>query len=162
MAFGGVQNFRLYLGLSKIIFFLLHMKHFFILFLLFSFYGMSQDLKGIVYDETDQPLIGVLVETDNGLKTRTNMDGEFSVPVKDYPVTLTFKFFDFKTMTKTVLEPMGDDQMKVTMTPLTQNLEGVVVSASRRQQNIEDIPVSLVKFLYAVEVASLTELVVEF
>ncbi len=119
------------------------MKHFFILFLLFSFQGMSQDLKGIVYDETDQPLIGVLVETDNGLKTRTNMDGEFSVPVKDYPVTLTLKFFDFKTMTETVLEPMGDDQVKVTMTPLTQNLEGVVVSASRREQNIEDIPVSL-------------------
>lgn len=119
------------------------MKQIFILFLLLSCYGWTQDLNGIVYDETDQPLIGVLVETDGGLKTRTDMNGTFSLPVTSYPVTLSFKFFDFKTKTETVLEPMGDEKLVVTMTPLTQNLEGVVVSASRREQNIEDVPVSL-------------------
>lgn len=119
------------------------MKHFFILFLLFTSIGFSQDLKGIVYDDTDEPLIGVLVETNSGLKTRTDVNGEFSVLVKNYPVTLSFKFFDFKTMTKTVVAPMGEEKLTVSMKPLTQNLEGVVVSASRREQNIEDIPVSL-------------------
>lgn len=119
------------------------MKQIFILFLLISFSGLSQDLKGVVYDETNQPLIGVLVETNSGLKTRTDMNGQFSLPVKSYPLTISFKFFDYKTMTRTVLEPMKGDSLRVKMTQLTQNLEGVVVSASRREQNIEDVPVSL-------------------
>ena len=84
---------------------------------------MTQDLKGIVYDETDQPLIGVLIETDSGLKTRTDMDGKFSLPVKNYPVTVTFSFFDFETKKRTIEEPMGDVEMSITLTPLTQNLE---------------------------------------
>lgn len=119
------------------------MKHIFTLFLLISFSGITQDLKGTVNDETDQPLIGVLVQTNQGLKTRTDVNGEFNLPVKKYPVTVTFEFFDFETMTKKVNEPKFDEPFIVTMTPLTQNLEGVVVSASRREQKIEDVPVSL-------------------
>lgn len=119
------------------------MKHIFLLIFLISTIGFSQDLVGIVNDDTEQPLIGVLVETNTGLKTRTNMNGEFTLPVKSYPVTLTFKFFDFKTATETVLKPMEGERLIVSMIPLAQNLEGVVVSASRREQKIQDISVSL-------------------
>tara|TARA_B100000508_G_scaffold141096_1_gene146825 strand:+ start:45165 stop:47534 length:2370 start_codon:yes stop_codon:yes gene_type:complete len=119
------------------------MKHICAIFFIISFGGFAQDLSGIVYDDTDQPLIGVLVETNTGLKTRTNVNGVFTLPIKEYPATLTFKFFDFKTMTKTVVEPLKDGQLTIKMKPLTQNLDGVVVSASRREQRIEDIPVSL-------------------
>lgn len=122
------------------------MKQTLLFFLLFSFtaftYG-QQALHGIVVDETHRPLIGALVEASNGERARTGLDGEFTIQVKELPITLTFTYTGYNKLETEIKEINMNEAIVVSLVPTVQELEGVVVSASRREQRIEDVPISL-------------------
>ncbi|MDX1650977.1 MAG: TonB-dependent receptor [Brumimicrobium sp.] len=118
------------------------MKHFLLIFSLFLSYGFCQEIQGKVIDETGEPLIGALVETSEGVKTRTDFDGFFVVQIQNFPVTIVISYIDYKNAEKTFQKP-PEDVTLIEMTPATQALEEVVISASRREQKIQEIPVSL-------------------
>ncbi|HLW39144.1 MAG TPA: TonB-dependent receptor [Brumimicrobium sp.] len=112
-----------------------------ILFLL-PFYGFGQEITGQIVDEHKQPIIGALIESSQGERARSDSDGNFKIYIGSYPSTLTFSFYDFETSTVT-LEAYSSTKLLIAMKPSFQALEGVVVSASRREQNLYEVPVSL-------------------
>ncbi|MEX1191113.1 MAG: TonB-dependent receptor [Brumimicrobium sp.] len=118
------------------------MKHFLLFFSLLSLYCSGQKINGIVLDENNEALIGALVKTSEGKKIRSATDGRFSIGVDKFPVSITLSYTDYKTLTKKY-EALPKETVEFQMAPLTQQLDGVVVSASRREQKIENIPVSL-------------------
>ncbi|PHR49936.1 MAG: hypothetical protein COA32_02040 [Fluviicola sp.] len=118
------------------------MKKLLLIFVLFSSFIYGQEIQGSVYEEGGESLIGVLIESSEGQKTRTDIEGGFAIVVKNFPVTLEFTYVDYETKKLTV-EEESSEPLTVRMKPLTQSIEGVVVSASRREQKIENIPVSL-------------------
>lgn len=117
------------------------MKKLLLIFALLSTLIYGQEIQGSVYEEGGESLIGVLIESSEGQKTRTDIEGNFAIAVKKFPVTLEFTYVDYETKKLTIEENSGS--LTVRMKPLTQTIEGVVVSASRREQKIENIPVSL-------------------
>ena len=103
---------------------------------------LGQDITGKIIDQQNEPIIGVRIESSEGQQTRSDLDGNFTVLVKQYPVTLTFSAFDFKSK-ELIVSNKPSESLTITLQSETQEMEGVVVSASRRQQRIENIPVSL-------------------
>lgn len=118
------------------------MKQTLLILFLFSTFVYGQEIKGNITDESGSTLVGVLVGGSNHEKIRSDIDGNFTLMVKEFPTTLTFKIFDFKDKTIELSEP-PKTPLEVVMVPLTQEVEGIVVSASRREQKIENVSVSL-------------------
>src|SRR5699024_5462048 len=118
------------------------MKQTLLILFLFSTFLYGQEINGIVTDDEGITLVGVLVEGSHYEKTTSYLDGNFTLKAKSFPIKLTFKLFDFKFKT-IALDAPPKSPLKIVMTPLTQEVEGIVVSASRRKQKIEEIPVSL-------------------
>ena len=118
------------------------MKHLVLLFLFFSFCSFAQEIEGTVLDPSGESVIGVLVEASNQKKARTDIKGHFKLDIKTFPTTLVFNVFDFKTDTLR-LQKRPTSPLRIVMKPSAQELEGVVIAASRRKQRIEEVPVSL-------------------
>lgn len=113
-----------------------------ILFTFFSVISFGQKVEGIVKDESRETLIGVLIVSGEDHKTRTDLDGRFSISVDGYPTTLTISYMGYETK-EIRLKEAQTKPLEIVLVPTTQEVDGVVVSASRRQQKIENIPVSL-------------------
>jgi outer membrane receptor protein involved in Fe transport len=118
------------------------MKKLLLIFPLLSTFIYGQEIQGSVYEEDGESLIGVLIESSEGDKTRTDVDGNFTIKVKKLPVTLELSYVDYET-TKFTVDDNTELPLKIELKPLAQTIEGVVVSASRREQRIENIPVSI-------------------
>ena len=119
------------------------MKPIFILFFFIAFAGFSQNLEGVVLDEEEKPLIGALIVSNEGIKTRSDENGFFKLKVENYPIQLTLSFIGYKTISKEVNQSDVKSLISIKMMPNAQEMEGVVVSASRREQKIEEVTVSL-------------------
>ncbi len=118
------------------------MKQILLFLFLISFLVYGQEIKGKITDENRTDLIGVLIESNHGEKTRSDSEGNFILKVEKYPVTLTLNLFDYKTTTVTV-EAGHEEWLMFEMNAIAQEVEGIVVAASRREQKIEEIPVSI-------------------
>lgn len=103
---------------------------------------IAQEIKGVIYDNTKETVIGARIESSEGEQTRSDIDGNFNIKVNKFPVKLTISAFDYKTQELT-FDRFPEEIIEVSLESETQEIEGVVVSASRRQQKIENIPVSL-------------------
>jgi iron complex outermembrane receptor protein len=119
------------------------MKPIFILFFFLAVTGFSQNLQGVVLDEDEHPIIGALVVSDEGSKARSDENGLISLPVEKYPIQITLSFIGYETVTQQVNQSDTKNLISFKMTPAAQEMEGVVVSASRREQKIEEVTVSL-------------------
>lgn len=113
-----------------------------LLYLLFfvPVFAFSQ-LQGSVIDlQNKQPVVGAKITSSEGQRAITDYDGKFKINVSNYPVTLV-----------TVMLPYGNDTLRVegpgevtiTMREPVQNIQTVVVSAGRRNQEVEEVPISM-------------------
>ena len=75
-----------------------------VVLLLISFSSaLSQNISGVVMDEnTREPLIGVNVILSHTNGTTTNIDGEFSLTLKENEKTITFKYIGFESIIKNI------------------------------------------------------------
>ena len=102
--------------------------------------GFAQ-INGVVQDlNSGEPIIGAKVFASDGNKTLTDFDGAFKLSCKSFPVTLVTKMLQY-TNDSTVLNSAGEVTIKLGE-PVT-DLQMVVVSAGRRKQAIEEVPVSI-------------------
>lgn len=116
------------------------MKHMLLLFLSLPLACMSQ-VTGIIEDgQTKDPIIGAKVVASTGEKVLSDFDGTYSISPLSYPVTL---IFSAQTYANDTLVVEGPGVMNVKMNPPIQDLSTVVVSAGRRDQNIEDVAISM-------------------
>jgi outer membrane receptor protein involved in Fe transport len=98
-------------------------------------------INGVVQDlNSGEPIIGAKVFASDGNKTLTDFDGAFTLSCKSFPVTLVTKMLQY-TNDSTVLNSAGEVTIKLGE-PVT-DLQMVVVSAGRRKQAIEEVPVSI-------------------
>lgn len=113
---------------------------FFLILLLFPI-GIYAQVSGKITDSnTNEAIFGVKITTSEGQKTSTNISGEFSLNPKSYPVWVKYSLYGY-----------GDDSLKVTkagfynlqMTGISMEIKTVVVTAGRRNQEIQDVPISM-------------------
>jgi iron complex outermembrane receptor protein len=119
------------------------MKHLLlILFLAIPFIFYAQSLTGTLTDkETGNPIIAADIICSNGQKTFSGEQGEFSLEVSSFPVTITFKHEDFSE-DSLIVKDNSPIHFSLKQSK-AQNLEDIVVSASRRKQKIEDVAISM-------------------
>ncbi len=121
--------------MKRIMFFLL------ILGTMSSAFGQIK-LKGKVTDAKNEPLPGVNItlEGNSHKGTVSDMDGNFALNVEKLPVTLVFSYIGYKTVKKKI---SSDAPVKVVLAPSSQNLDEVVVVATKSKERLRESPVTI-------------------
>ncbi len=116
------------------------MKHLLILFLSLPLAAISQ-VTGIVEDgQTKEPIFGAKIVSSTGEKVLSDIDGSFSINPSSYPATFVVSAQTYLNDTLVVKAP---GVLTIRMNPPVLDLSSVVVSAGRRDQDVEDISISM-------------------
>jgi len=114
--------------------------------LLFSFFFLLPTLyfaqiKGVVQDgKIKEPLIGAKITLSTGQKILTNPLGAFEIKPSSYPVLIKFSMIGYISDSIRVTQ---DTTFTFDLYAQVQEMKTVVVTAGRRNQNIEDVPISM-------------------
>ncbi len=102
---------------------------------------MQAQITGKVIDRlNNSPLIGAKLIASDGSKAISDYDGNFKLNVQNFPVTIITSMLQYVNDT-IVINKAGEIVIK--MGEPTKDLDMVVVSAGRRKQAIEEVPVSM-------------------
>ena len=116
-------------------------KIFFTLFsALFAFFVQGQISGTVISSEDNQALQNVKVMSSDGQKSLTNYAGEFTLTPVKYPVKIIVSMIQFVNDT---LEIKSAGPIAIFLKTRTKDEATVVVSAGKRKQAIEEIPVSM-------------------
>jgi outer membrane receptor protein involved in Fe transport len=117
------------------------MKSIILLLLLFIPIGLIAQISGIVREKsTNTPIVGAKITASDGAKAISDFDGKFKLNSQEFPVIIITSMMQFINDTTTVNKV---EEIIIKMGEQTKDLQTVVVSAGRRQQAIEDVPVSM-------------------
>ena len=118
----------------------------FFLFLGLSYSAQSRPVTvyGQVSDEKGEPLPGVSVIYKPGIGTTTDVNGEYSLMVRESYFNLQFRYVGYDDSEVTVsAEGKPKVKVDVQMTFSAQMLDQVVVSAGRFEQKVSEVTVSM-------------------
>jgi iron complex outermembrane receptor protein len=102
---------------------------------------IQAQITGKVNDRiSNDPLIGAKIVASDGTKAISDFDGKFKLNVQKFPATIITSMLQYVNDT-IVVEKAGEITIK--LGEPTKDLETVVVSAGRRKQAIEEVPVSM-------------------
>ncbi len=121
------------------------MKKALLLFFLLPFTFFSQTINGKVVDKTTrEPVVSPYVATSSGERLVGTIEGEFTLSNLTFPLTIIVSAPEYQSDT-VVLSSVGPLIVELaTLQPAKEEALGpVVVSASRRQQAIEEVPISM-------------------
>ena len=126
----------------------LFLRKFLILFFVsISISSFSQDavIKGVIIDgEENEPLIGGNVILNTGIGAATDFDGKYSITTPAGNYTVKFKYIGYETQTKSITLKAGETRViNLTLSPAADLLDDVVISASKYEQKLGDVPVSM-------------------
>ena len=117
------------------------MKSIILLLLLFIPIGFIAQISGTVREKsTNTPIVGAKITASDGSKAISDFDGKFKLNCQKFPVTIITSMMQFLNDTITVNKV---EEIVIKMGEQTKDLETVVVSAGRRKQAIEEVPVSM-------------------
>lgn len=117
------------------------MKSKILLLLLFIPIGFIAQISGIVREKsTNTPIVGAKITASDGVKAISDFDGKFKLNCQKFPVSIITSMMQFLNDTITVYKV---EEIVIKMGEQTKDLETVVVSAGRRKQAIEEVPVSM-------------------
>ena len=107
--------------------------------------GQSTFLSGKVTDsETGESLIGVNLMLDDSLGAVTDVTGNYTLPLKAGPHQLKASFIGYETYIMDLNIKAGQGYLhNISMTEATASLDVFVVSASRVEQKLEEVTVSM-------------------
>ncbi|MEZ4970897.1 MAG: TonB-dependent receptor [Flavobacteriaceae bacterium] len=115
--------------------------------LLLTFNAFSQaSIKGILTDDTNQPLTGATVYIEELKKgTMTDLDGYYELlDIEAGSWTLTLRMLGYQSKTKQItLRPDDSLTHDAVLTEDLSSLDEVVVSASRHSEYLSEIPASI-------------------
>jgi outer membrane receptor protein involved in Fe transport len=112
-----------------------------VLSLLFLPLLINAQINGIVVDKSNnQPIIGAKVIASDGNKALSDYEGKFNLDCKKFPITIVTTLLQYVNDTIVIQKP-GD--ITITIGEPEKDLDMVVVSAGRRKQAIEEVPVSM-------------------
>ncbi len=111
-------------------------------FISLSHLVFAQNIQGTVSEKSSSdPIISARIETSEGQKSITNIDGFFRIQAEKFPIKLTVSMIGFNSQEITVTAPTENLVIKLASSDFQTGT--VVVSASRRQQDIEEVPMSM-------------------
>ena len=117
------------------------MKSKILLLLLFIPIGFIAQISGIVREKsTNTPIVGAKITASDGVKAISDFDGKFKLNSQKFPVTIITSMMQFLNDTITVNKV---EEIVIKMGEETKDLATIVVSAGRRKQTIEEVPVSM-------------------
>lgn len=115
-------------------------KYLFAFFCILQGYIFAQ-LSGVVINKESKVVIAqVSVKSSENERVETNSYGTFTIPVKKLPVTLYFQKKGFE-VDSIRIQQLGYVNMSLSV--LSQDVKTVVVTSGKRNQNIEEIPISI-------------------
>lgn len=116
------------------------MKNLLLLFLLSPTFLFSQ-ITGVVSDKsTGQPIYGAKLVTNQSARAISDFDGKFILEVNVFPVQVIVSAAGFVNDTIAVAQA---GELKIAMEAEVQEVKTVVVTAGRRDQEIEEVPISM-------------------
>ena len=110
------------------------------LFTLFTFLVQGQITGTVFSSEDNQALQNVKVISSDGQKTLTNYAGEFTLTPAKYPVKVIVSMIQFVNDT---IDIKSAGPITILLKTRIKDESTVVVSAGKRKQAIEEIPVSM-------------------
>ncbi|MCE2712544.1 MAG: TonB-dependent receptor [Cryomorphaceae bacterium] len=116
------------------------MKNTLLLFLILPLFSLAQLTGKVTESDSKEPVVGAKVIASNGEKAVTDIDGVFSIQTATYPITLITSMSGFLNDT-TIVKAAGE--VSIILDVPVKTISAVVVSAGRRQQRVEDVPVSM-------------------
>lgn len=114
------------------------MKNFICLIVIFTVqFALAQKINGVVVDTLNQNLANVNVYIENTYKgTTTNFEGIFELEVSGYTnQNMVFKYLGYKTEKIPISNLINKQTPKIILTPMTTNLEEVVVKSGENPAN---------------------------
>jgi outer membrane receptor protein involved in Fe transport len=116
------------------------MKNLLVLLFLCPFVLLSQ-ITGKILDESGKEAVyGAKIMASTGEKVLSDLDGKFTLTPASYPTTLIISAQTFDNDTLVV---NGPGEVNIEMAPPLKELQTVVVSVGRRNQDIEDVSISM-------------------
>ena len=117
------------------------MRKILLLLCLFTSVISYSQTKGKVIDsETNEPIIGARIISSSGEKRVTDANGDFQLSSSTVPFTLIVSMPTFLSDT---LQVQRDTTLVIRLDVELKKIDAVVVTASRRSQRIEDVPISM-------------------
>jgi iron complex outermembrane receptor protein len=102
--------------------------------------SIGQITGKVLEKESNDPIYGAKIVASTGERVLSDLDGVFSLSPTSYPTTLIISATGFLTDTVEVSEP---GKIEVKMSEPVQVVKTVVVTAGRRQQDVEDVTISM-------------------
>lgn len=116
------------------------MKNLLLLLIFIPFFGHSQITGTIIDKSTKEPVYGAKIFASSGEKVISDFDGIFVISPKAYPVTL---IITANTFLNDTIKITKDGNYTFKLIESVQVIKTVVVTAGRRDQNIEDVAISM-------------------
>ena len=111
-------------------------------FLLFMPFASFSQLRCEIRElGTDQTLYGIKIISQEGEQAISDLDGNFTLNVKSYPLWLYFSGREHKK--DSLLVHNANKKLTLFLKSDIQELKGLVISASRRLQKIEEVSISM-------------------
>ena len=109
--------------------------------LLFSTFQSVAQIKGVVLDgKNGDPIPGVKVYLSTNQRIKSNISGEFSITPNSYPLWLKMESFGYGSDSVFITE---DTVFSYKLYEQIIQIKTVVVTAGRRSQEIEEVPISM-------------------
>lgn len=106
----------------------------------FSTSLFSQVTGKVIDAKTKEPLTGVKISGSDGSLLKSNGEGRFVINAKSYPITLVSSLIQFLNDTTIV---NGPGEITISLSEPVTNFQTVVISAGKRKQAVEEVPVSM-------------------
>lgn len=118
------------------------MKHISAFFFMLPTFLFSQITGSVKDKSSNEAIVGAKIYSSNSKHALTENDGSFIVSTQpnDFPVTLITSFAGYQNDTTIVSQP---GTVQILLNVPAKLIETVVVTAGRRGQNIEEVPVSI-------------------
>ncbi len=120
--------------------------YYFFIIIFFAIQSLNaQIIKGTITDQnTNESLIGANIISENGLGVATDIDGKYQLKLSEGKQKITFKYIGYDEIIKTFELAKNETlEMNITLSPISEQLNTIVVSAGRFEQKIEEITVSM-------------------
>ncbi len=103
--------------------------------------NLFSQISGLVIDKiTNTPIVGAKVIASDGSKVISNYNGEFKLNCAVFPVKISVSMLQYQELE---LEVAKAGTIKIELSESIKDFGTVVVSAGRRKQTIEEVPVSM-------------------
>jgi iron complex outermembrane receptor protein len=100
----------------------------------------SQVTGKVIDAKTKEPLTGVKISVSDGSLMKSNGEGKFIINAKSYPITIVSSLIQFLNDTTKV---NGPGEITIILSEPVTNFQTVVISAGKRKQAVEEVPVSM-------------------